>query len=92
MFEIGFDSLQKTLELCLDDFTRKSNVIVTRDLKELSLCVSAPSKFPKKWLGWYYNLAMQNLKKAAPNLKTLELNGGYFYFPKETVRFFSLIS
>lgn len=87
MLELGFDSLQKTLDLCLDDFARKEAVIETPILKDLSLCVSAPSRFPRRWLNWYYRKAVENLLKAAPNLKTLELNGGYVYYPKEPVSF-----
>lgn len=85
VLEPGFDSLQKSLELCLDDFARVKRVVEVQELKELSLCVSAPSRFPQKWLQWYYRLAMNNLQKAAPNLRTLELNGGYVYMAKDVV-------
>lgn len=91
VFEDGFDSLQKALELCLDDFIHKDNVIVANELKELSLCVSAPSELSAKRLDWYYSLSIHNLKKSAPNLKSLELNGGYVYFPKKTVKFISFL-
>jgi hypothetical protein len=73
------------LDLCLDDFARKDAVVEAHELKELSLCVSAPSRFPRKWLTWYYKKAVGNLQKAAPNLKSLELSGGYVYYPKNPV-------
>jgi hypothetical protein len=83
VFEPGFKSLQKNFDLCLDDFARKKDVIPAPMLEELLLCIRAPSKFPRKWLDWYYSLAVENLLKAAPNLKALELNGGYVFNPKE---------
>lgn len=86
VFERGFDSLDKALDVCLDDFVRNQTTIFeVPELKELSVCVSAPSRFPRKWLRWYYKQAMNNLMKTAPNLRNLELNGGFVYLPRNPV-------
>ncbi|KAI6197779.1 hypothetical protein M3Y94_01265100 [Aphelenchoides besseyi] len=82
VFEPGFTSLHRVYDLQLEDLTFKTKPRPQLMLRNLVLSVSAPPQSIKPRV--FYRKAVRNLKLAAPNLETIELNGGYVFNPNNT--------
>ncbi|KAI6174336.1 hypothetical protein M3Y98_01179300 [Aphelenchoides besseyi] len=82
VFEPGFTSLHRIYDLQLEDLAFKTKPRPQSMLRNLFLSISAPPHSIKPKL--FYQKAVRNLKSAAPNLETIELNGGYVFNPNNT--------
>ncbi|KAI6240370.1 hypothetical protein M3Y99_00469100 [Aphelenchoides fujianensis] len=84
VFESGFSSLQRTYDLKLEDLSGKKNPKPQLLLKNVAIGVAAPpSSIRRTKLAAFYARAVRNLRAAAPNLRTVELNGGFVYRPND---------
>jgi hypothetical protein len=79
----------KNTPIQLENFMAENFTITKNEsIESLSLVVSYP---PKNSVNKFYNLASDRLSEAAPNLKKVELDGGYVRVIGNEVRLFLLI-
>lgn len=87
VFPSGAVELNEKRFLRLEDFYNKTNSIPQVHLERLILDVSMiqPDEADPEE---FYKSCAKNLKKTAPNLKKVALEGGYQYYPSQPVIIF----
>ncbi|KAI6211376.1 hypothetical protein M3Y96_00427800 [Aphelenchoides besseyi] len=71
-------------DLYIEDFYSKDGARHHKDITKLYLSISAPATAHgnNRSVENFYAKSMRNLKRAAPDLRSLQIRGGYRFFPK----------